>query len=240
MRDAFHEELDSISDQLVEMTILAGAAVRRATTALLSADIHLAEAVIAGDHELDALRHHLEALSITVLARQQPVATDLRIVVTALRMSSDIERMGDLARHVAQVARLRYPDCAVPPSFVPHLREMGQVAERIVAKAGSVIASKDVTAAVTLESDDDAMDELHRRLFTLILGGDLPTETVVDLTLLGRYYERFADHAVSVARRVVYLVTGAYHSDASVDHEDQEDAAAAETLRTALSARGDG
>ena len=117
---------------------------------------------------------------------------------------------------------------------------MGQVAERIVAKAGSVIASKDVTAAVTLESDDDAMDELHRRLFTLILGGDLPTETVVDLTLLGRYYERFADHAVSVARRVVYLVTGAYHSDASVDHEDQEDAAAAETLRTALSARGDG
>jgi len=235
MREAYHEDLGTISDQLVGMTSFAGAAVRAATTALLDADIHLAEAVIAGDHELDALRHQLDALAITVLARQQPVATDLRIVVTALRMSSDLERMGDLARHVAQVARLRYPDCAVPAAFATHMRDMGQVAERIVAKAGSVIASKDVEEALTLESDDDAMDELHRRLFTLVLGADLPTETIVDLTLLGRYYERFADHAVSVARRVVYLVTGAYHSDASVDHEEQEDAAAAETLRSALS-----
>ena len=111
-----------------------------------------------------------------------------------------------------------------------------EVAERIVAKAGEVIASKDVGAAVTLESDDDAMDTLHRQLFTLVLSGELPTETIVDLTLLGRYYERFADHAVSVARRVVYLVTGAYHSDASVDHEDQEDAGAGESLRATLSA----
>jgi phosphate transport system protein len=236
MRDAFHDELDTISDQLVDMTVLAGRAVERATEALLDADIHLAEAVIAGDHDLDALRQQLDALAVTVLARQQPVATDLRIVVTALRMSSDIERMGDLARHVAQVARLRYPDCAVPPAFAGHMRDMGQVAERIVAKAGSVIASKDVAAAVTLESDDDAMDELHRQLFTLIVGGDLSTETIVDLTLLGRYYERFADHAVSVARRVVYLVTGAYHTDASVDHEEQEDVVAVETLRSTLPA----
>ncbi|MGV1007124.1 MAG: phosphate signaling complex protein PhoU [Dermatophilaceae bacterium] len=234
MRDVFHDELDSISDQLVEMTVLAGRAVEQATTALLDADIHLAEAVIAGDNDLDMLRQQLDAMAVTVLARQQPVATDLRIVVTALRMSSDIERMGDLARHVAQVARLRYPDCAVPTAFAEHFRDMGRVAERIVAKAGSVIASKDVEAAVTLESDDDAMDELHRRLFTLIVGGGLPTETAVDLTLLGRYYERFADHAVSVARRVVYLVTGVYHSDASVDHEEQEEVVAADALRSTL------
>lgn len=234
MRDAFHEELDSISDQLVEMTHLAGSAIGRATTALLDGDIHLAESVIAGDRELDALRQQLDSLSVTVLARQQPVATDLRIVVTALRMSSDLERMGDLARHVAQVVRLRYPEVAVPPALTAHMLEMGQVAERIVAKAGSVIASKDIEAAKMLESDDDAMDDLHRRLFTLVLAGGLPTETVVDLTLLGRYYERFADHAVSVARRVVYLVTGAYHTDASIDHEDQEDEGTAESLRSAL------
>ncbi len=236
MRNAFHEELDGISQQLVEMTRLAGSAINRATTALLGAEIHLAEAVIAGDRELDALRHELDATAVDVLARQSPVATDLRMVVTALRMSSDIERMGDLARHVAQVARLRYPDAAVPASLADHFVQMGQVAERIVAKAGSVIASKDVTAAVTLESDDDAMDDLHRELFTLVLSGDLPTETIVDVTLLSRYYERFADHAVSVARRVVYLVTGAYHSDASVDHEDQEDAGAGESLRATLTA----
>jgi phosphate transport system protein len=228
MRDAFHDDLDKITDQLVEMTRLAGSAVARATTALLDADVHLAETVIAADDDLDAIRTELDALSIDLLARQQPVATDLRIVVTSMRMSSDLERMGDLARHIAKVARLRYPDSAVPPALSAHILQMGHIAERIVAKAGSVIASKDTGAALSLEQDDDAMDELHRRLFDAILHDktDLPRETLVDLTLLGRYYERFADHAVSVAQRVVYLVTGEYRSELDLpelDHEEQED-----------------
>ena len=235
MRKVFHEELDSISDQLVDMTRLAGSAMSRATTSLLDADLHLAEDVITGDRALDAARQRLDTLSVEVLARQQPVATDLRVVVTALRMSSDLERMGDLARHVAKVARLRYPNSAVPATLRAHILEMGQVAERIVAKAGSVIAARDVDMAVTLEQDDDAMDELHRRLFTVLSTTPLPTETIVVLTLLGRYYERFADHAVSVARRVVYLVTGEYHSEASVDHDLEEDSQAA-MLRRALDA----
>lgn len=229
MRDAFHDDLDKITDQLVEMTRLAGSAVARATTALLDADVHLAETVIAADEELDAIRTELDALSIDLLARQQPVATDLRIVVTSMRMSSDLERMGDLARHIAKVARLRYPDRAVPPTLSAHVLQMGHIAERIVAKAGSVIASKDTGIALSLEKDDDAMDELHRQLFEAILSdsSDLPRSTLVDLTLLGRYYERFADHAVSVAQRVVYLVTGEYHGELDLpelDHEEQEDA----------------
>jgi len=232
MRHAFHDDLDTITDQLVEMTRLAGSAVARATTALLDADVHLAESVIAADDDLDAIRTEIDALSIDLLARQQPVATDLRIVVTSMRMSSDLERMGDLARHIAKVARLRYPDRAVPPALSAHILQMGQVAERIVAKAGSVIASKDTDAALSLEQDDDAMDELHRQLFDAILRdtgdgtSELPRETLVDLTLLGRYYERFADHAVSVAQRVVYLVTGEYHNELDLpelDHEEQED-----------------
>ena len=232
MRHAFHDDLDKITDQLVEMTRLAGSAVARATTALLDADVHLAERVIAADDDLDAIRTEIDALSIDLLARQQPVATDLRIVVTSMRMSSDLERMGDLARHIAKVARLRYPDRAVPPALSAHILQMGQVAERIVAKAGSVIASKDTDAALSLEQDDDAMDELHRQLFDAILRdtgdgtSELPRETLVDLTLLGRYYERFADHAVSVAQRVVYLVTGEYHNELDLpelDHEEQED-----------------
>ena len=232
MRHAFHDDLDTITDQLVEMTRLAGSAVARATTALLDADVHLAERVIAADDDLDAIRTEIDALSIDLLARQQPVATDLRIVVTSMRMSSDLERMGDLARHIAKVARLRYPDRAVPPALSAHILQMGQVAERIVAKAGSVIASKDTDAALSLEQDDDAMDELHRQLFDAILRdtgdgtSELPRETLVDLTLLGRYYERFADHAVSVAQRVVYLVTGEYHNELDLpelDHEEQED-----------------
>lgn len=226
MRDQFHEDLDKISDQLVELTRLAGSAISRATTALLDADVHLAESVIEADRKLDDIRIELDELSIDLLARQQPVATDLRIVVTAMHMSSDLERMGDLARHVAKVARLRTPDSAVPPELRSHILQMGQVAEAIVAKCGSIIASKDVAAAIALEKDDDAMDDLHRDLFAALLDENTSwsRSAILDLTLVGRYYERFADHAVSVARRVIYLVTGEYDSGVSFDHEDDEDA----------------
>jgi phosphate transport system protein len=224
MRDAFHEDLDKISDQLVEMTRLAGSAMARATTALLDADINLAESVIEADKHLDDLREDLDAMSVDLLARQQPVATDLRMVVTAMRMSADLERMGDLARHVAKVARLRFPESAVPADIRATILQMGQVAERIVAKAGQVIASKDVEAAKTLERDDDAMDDLHRQLFNRLIDGSWQhgTEAAVDITLIGRYYERFADHAVSVAHRVVYLVTGEWDLEAR-DHEEEEE-----------------
>jgi phosphate transport system protein len=210
MRDAYHEELDAITDQLVEMTRLAGSAMGRATTALLDADLTVAESVIAADEEVDKLRNDLDARTFDLLARQQPVATDLRILVTSLRMSADLERMGDLARHIAKVARLRYPSSAVPPELRSTMLEMGQVAQRIVAKAGSVIAGKDVQSALELERDDDQMDRLHRELFRILLDDSWShgIETAVDVTLCGRYYERFADHAVSVAHRVVYLVTG--------------------------------
>jgi phosphate transport system protein len=222
MRNAFHEDLNTISDQLVEMTRLAGSAMARATTALLDADVALAESVIAADKQLDVMREGLDALSVDLLARQQPVATDLRMVVTSMRMSADLERMGDLARHVAKVARLRYPQSAIPAEARATVLQMGQVAERIVAKAGSVIAGKDVEEAVTLERDDDEMDRLHRELFNMLLDDTWThgTEAAVDLTLVGRYYERFADHAVSIARRVVYLVTGEWHTDAELDGEE--------------------
>ena len=214
MRDAYHEELEAITEQLVEMTRLAGSAMGRATTALLDGDLSIAESVIAADEEVDKLRNDLDARTFDLLARQQPVATDLRILVTSLRMSADLERMGDLARHIAKVARLRYPSSAVPAELRSTMLEMGQVAQRIVAKAGSVIAGKDVAAALELERDDDEMDRLHRELFRILLDEHWThgIETAVDVTLCGRYYERFADHAVSVARRVVYLVTGE-HAD---------------------------
>jgi phosphate transport system protein len=144
------------------------------------------------------------------------------MVVTAMRMSSDLERMGDLARHVAKVARLRYPDSAIHPVMRSTVLQMGQVAERIVAKAGSVIAGKDIETALAVERDDDEMDSLHRDVFNMLMDGKWKygTEAAVDATLVGRYYERYADHAVSVARRVVYLVTGEFQSE---DHLDDEE-----------------
>ncbi|WP_327678300.1 phosphate signaling complex protein PhoU [Kitasatospora sp. NBC_00458] len=210
MRDAYHEELDSIGDSLVEMARLVGSALGRATTALLDADLELAESVIAADEKVNDLHHELENRAIDLLARQQPVATDLRIVVTSLRMSADLERCGDLARHVAKVARLRYPQSAVPSDLHSTVLEMGQLAQRLVAKAGLVIATKNVDKALELEQDDDAIDALHRELFAHLIDERWHhgIETAVDVTLVGRYYERFADHAVSVAKRVVYLVTG--------------------------------
>jgi len=220
MRQQFDEELKAITDQLVEMTRLVGSAMQRATTALLDADLVLAESVIAADEQVDRLNAELEEQAISTMARQAPVATDLRLIVAGLRMSADLERMGDLARHVAKIARMRYPDSAIPPEVRDTIVEMGQVAERLVIKTGAIVAGRDIEAAAELETDDDLMDRLHRSLFTTLLDDDWPygIETAIDLTLIGRYYERYADHAVSVARRVVFLVTG--------EHPTQEEAAA--------------
>jgi phosphate transport system protein len=210
MRNTYHDELDAISASLVEMTNLVGSAMSRATTALLDADLTLAEMVITNDDVVDALYRDIENKAFDLLARQQPVASDLRVVVTSLRMVADLERMGDNAVHVAKIARRRYPASAVPPALRSTVLKMGHAAEEIVAKAGSVIARRDIEMAAELEKDDDVMDELHRQLFTAILDDEWSEgiEPAIDITLAGRYYERFADHAVSVARRVVYLVTG--------------------------------
>jgi phosphate transport system protein len=210
MRETFQAELIGITESLVEMTHLVAAAMSGATTALLEADLQLAESVISADETVDLLNHEVEERTFDLLARQQPVAGDLRIAVTSLRMVSDLERMGDLALHVAKVARRRYPASAIPPELRGTVQKLGQVAQEIVNKAGSVIASRDVVLAMELEDDDDVMDALHRELFTILLDDDWShgIEAAIDITLLGRYYERYADHAVSVARRVVYLVTG--------------------------------
>ena len=156
------------------------------------------------------MREDVEHRCFTLLARQQPVATDLRTITTAMRVVSDLERMGDLAEHVAKVARMRFPDSAVPQELRPVFLEAGKVAETLVAKAATVIATLDVAGAAELEADDDLMDDLHRQLFRAVLSDSWThgMEAGIDMTLLGRYYERFADHAVSVARRVIYLVTG--------------------------------
>ncbi|MFF4763457.1 phosphate signaling complex protein PhoU [Streptomyces sp. NPDC001292] len=219
MREHYHEELESLTDGLVEMANLVGSAIGRATTALLDADLQLAENVISGDEKVDDLQRDLEDRAIALLARQQPVATDLRIVVTSLRMSADLERSGDLAQHVAKLARLRYPERAIPRDLRLTILEMGQLAQRLMAQAAEVLITHDVKAAVQLEKDDDRMDELHRAIFQHLMDDRWHhgVETAVDATLVGRYYERFADHAVAVARRVVYLVTGEHAGDLLTD-----------------------
>jgi phosphate transport system protein len=215
MRDAYHEELDALTATLVDLTQLVGTAMARATTALLDADLVLSESVITADDQVDELQQDLDQRALELMARQQPVAGDLRQVITTLRMSADLERMGDLARHIAKVARLRYPESAVPAEIRATIEEMGEVAEKLTKKVGTVLAERDVKGALEVDADDDEMDRLHRKLFRVLLHQQWPhgVETVIDVTLVGRYYERFADHAVSVARRLVFLVTGEFPED---------------------------
>ena len=219
MRELYHEQLDKVSDDLVEMTRLVGSAMNRATQALLDADLQLAEAVIGGDDIIDALAGKVEEDCYQVSALQQPVATDLRIVVAALRISASLERMGDLAVHVAKAARLRYPASAVPAQCRPTFTAMGGLAQDVVAKTGAVIATKDISMAADLARSDEDMDARHRELFQTVLSPtwEYGVEAAVDVTLLSRYYERFADHSVTIAKRVVYVVTGEPY--ATVDPE---------------------
>ncbi|MGI8769076.1 MAG: phosphate signaling complex protein PhoU, partial [Propionibacteriaceae bacterium] len=188
MRETFHDELDQIGSALVEMAGLVGSSMSRATTALLDADLQLAEQVIESDAVVDQLYRSTEDRAFEILSRQSPVASDLRVVVTGLRMVADLERMGDLTLHIAKIARLRYPAHAVPAELRSTILEMGQTAQRIVEKCGSVIAGQDVDQAIELEDDDDVMDALHRKLFTILLDSwEHSMEAAIDITLLGRY-----------------------------------------------------
>jgi phosphate transport system protein len=212
MRDAFHEDLDSINQTLVEMSNLVSGAMGRATTSLLSPNLELAEEVIADDDRVDAIQHELDNKTLDVMARQQPVASDLRNLVTSLRMSADFERMGDFAHHIARIARMRYPQSAVPAELAPTIQAMGDVAVALINKVTGLLQSRDINVALEVERDDDEMDKLHRKLFEVLMEDSWShgIETAIDMTLLGRYYERCADHAVSVSRRVYFLVTGEY------------------------------
>lgn len=210
MRDIYHDELDDIGKSLVTMTQLVRAAMERATNALLDGDLSGAERVISDDPRIDALREDLEGRSFQMIARQQPVATDLRVLVTTLHIAADLERMGDLARHIAKVARMRFPEVAVPRELRDVISQMGAVALSLVDKVRDVIEGRDIELAEAVEAEDDSMDALHRKLFTLLLAPRWThsLETAIDMTLIGRYYERYADHAVSVAQRIVFIVTG--------------------------------
>jgi len=210
MRDVFHDELDEIGAGVAEMVSLVATAMEQATRALLDADLPRAEEVIAADSRVDELREQLEDRTFQIIATQAPVATDLRVLITTLHLTADLERMGDLALHVAKIARLRFPEPAVPAEVRDVIEQMGHVALSLVRQIGDVVRGQDVELAQAIEAEDDSMDALRRKLFTLVLSPrwSYGTEAAIDMTLLGRYYERYADHAVAVARRTIFSVTG--------------------------------
>ncbi|MFC0358521.1 MULTISPECIES: phosphate signaling complex protein PhoU [Kytococcus] len=207
-RTNFTRALGEMSAQMVEMNRLVAHAVREANRALGAADGALAESVISGDALIDAFYAEIEQNAIELLARESPVASDLRLVVTALQLSASMERTGDLARHVAELVRMRYPELAVPAPARETMTEMGRLALALVEGAGEALATQDPGVSQDLEVLDDSLDALHVRVFETIRLEITDTQEAVDLTLLSRYYERIGDHSVGVGRRMGYLATG--------------------------------
>lgn len=210
MREAFHDELAALRNQLAEMCGLAVSAMQRANRALLDSDLSLAEQVIADHEHLAAYNFRIEESAFRLLVLQQPVASELRTVVGSMHIAADLDRMGALAVHVADISRLRHPDCALPDEVRASFAEMGERAVQLARTAQEVLVSHDPDVAARLRDEDDAVDTEHRHLFTLLLDRqwDDGVCSAVDVALLGRYYERFADHAVEIGKRVVFEATG--------------------------------
>lgn len=210
MRAVFQQELQEVQDRLVEISTLVAGSIERATESFNTSNVGLAETVIEEDHKIDQLAAELDELAIQILARQNPVARDLRIVVSALRISASLERMGDMAEHIAQLSRYRFPEKVVPKGLRSTFREMGALDVEIAKKLTELLESEDLRIAEDIRNEDDKVDALHLSVFDKVLGETWKGEAAdtVDATLASRYHERFADHAVSIAKKVQYLATG--------------------------------
>ncbi len=217
MRTIFTAEISLLADDLVEMSEHVKTAIHRATEALADKDLELAQSVIADDAKLDALENRVDERCVLLIAQQQPVGLDLRTLVTSLRISAGLERMGDLAQHIAEAARRAYPDSPVPSSHREIFAEMSTAACHTADLVVELLKTRDLNVAAQIVDDDDALDDLHEKAYSKLLakGYKGGTQETLDVALLARFLERFGDHAVNVSRRIVYLVTGDTERDRS-------------------------
>ncbi|MFC5370843.1 phosphate signaling complex protein PhoU [Arcanobacterium bovis] len=210
MREQFYQQMNQLAETLVVEAKAAAKAMSGAAEALRDANLTKAEKVIDADRKIDLLERTVDEMGVSLLARQAPVASDLRIVVSALRLSATLERMGDLARHVAYIARGRYPDVAVPGDVHKLLVTMADHAAAVGKNVAELVETRDLSLAAQIVEEDDVLDDLHAKSFQIVLDDsqELTRQEIVDIVLLGRYLERYGDHAVSVARRMNFLVKG--------------------------------
>jgi phosphate transport system protein len=210
-RRNFHQELDEIRDGIVRLAAMVTELIPRGTEVLLTADMQGAQKLIDDDDELDALSLELEERCYQVLALQQPMAGDLRAIVTAIRLISEIERSGDLMVNIAKGARRIY-GVAFEPKLRGLIEQMSEEATRLFKLAIDAYAEGNAGLAAALDDIDDRLDELHVHYIEAIFDchhrGGVDLEAGVQLALIGRYYERIGDHAVNIGGRVRYMVTG--------------------------------
>ncbi|PZS16124.1 MAG: phosphate transport system regulatory protein PhoU [Pseudonocardiales bacterium] len=210
MRETFRAELNSLTDDLARAARMAGQMMTNASSSLSQADLGLAEMVISGEGEMKALCGDMDQRCVKLLVLQAPVATDLRMVVAAMHAVGDVERMGNLAQHIAKIARMKHPTVPIPDEVRPVFARMSVLATGLARDAAAAIENQDPLSAHRLAQADDEVDALRRRIFHILFSEDWShgVEPAVDAALVGRYYERFADHAVAIARQVSFLVTG--------------------------------
>lgn len=207
MRIAFQHELSELSDALVEVGELVQVAITDATAAFRDTNIELAEDVLTLGARIDAKCNALDDTAIDILARQAPVASDLKLVVTALRISSSLERMGDLALHIANLARYRFPERAIPKGLKKVFTEMGALDVDIAGLLVQMLRDQHPALLTEIDELDDKIDALHVRVFEKVLSDSVKdSASVVDATLASRYHERFGDHAVQIAKRIIELI----------------------------------
>ncbi|VEI13134.1 phosphate signaling complex protein PhoU [Trueperella bialowiezensis] len=210
MREQFRQEMKELTDTLVLQAQAASKAITGAAASLKDANLALAERVIDADHTIDMLERDIDEMGVSLLARQAPVASDLRTVVSALRLSATLERMGDLARHVAYVARGRFPKTVASGEVQELFENMADKAAQVGQLVAKLVETQDLSLADEIIAGDDALDDMHAKTFEFALDEslELSRQEIVDVILLGRYLERFGDHGVSVAHRMRFLVTG--------------------------------
>lgn len=215
MRESFQAELDRLADDVARMARLASQMMTNASEALQEADLALAQLVISKDDEMDALHDDVEQRCVNLLALQAPVAADLRTVVSAMHAVADLNRMGNLAQHIAKIARLKHPATTVPEPVRPVFARMGLLAAELAASAADAIDNRDPLGGDRMDAADDEVDALRRQLFQILFAEEWTygVEPAVNVALIGRYYERFADHAVAIARLVGYRVSGQFPAE---------------------------
>lgn len=210
MREIFQKELSEVQDRLVDLSESVTEIMEKASMAFLNSDVKKADEAIALAEVSEQRALAIDELAIRILSRQSPVARDLRILVSALRISASLERMGSLAGHIATIARFRYPESAVPETLRKTFSEMGALDCALSRKLTQLLRNTDVDLARTIQAEDERVDELHRSVFDLVLSSSWKENAMytVDVTLASRYHERFADHVVDISAKVAYLTTG--------------------------------
>lgn len=217
MRTLFTAEMSELADDLIEMSRHVSSAITKASDALKNRDLELAQQVIAEDVKLDELEHRVDERCVLLIAQQQPVGLDLRTIVTSLRISAALERMGDLAQHIAEAARRAYPESALHETHTELFNNMAIAAQQAASEVVELLETRDLNVAARIVSDDDTLDNLHAAAYEELLSDQYQgsVQETLDISLLARFFERFGDHAVSVSRRIVYLVTGDLSGDRS-------------------------